>query len=254
MKRFLIVNADDCNLTRGVSEAILDCHDHGILSSTTFMANLPIESSLVREIKKRKKLGLGIHLNVTLGEPVLNRGLCASLISEDGRFKKYAQQTTILPEAGELFSEYQAQVELFRKTFGMLPTHFDTHHQLHNVPAFLVVLLQLAAAYRRPIRRSCLMSGNQFRGLQANVKTPDHFLGNLSAEGYWRKVPLETILRHLPVGISEIMCHPGKNDKDLRAVSSFREGREVEWELIRRKEYRELLKEQGVTLTTFKAI
>ena len=42
MKKQLIVNADDGNLTGGVTRAILDAHDHGIVSSTTLFANMPL--------------------------------------------------------------------------------------------------------------------------------------------------------------------------------------------------------------------
>ncbi len=245
MKRLLIVNADDCNLTPGVNQAILDCHDNGILTSTTFMANLPVEPALVRELKRRSKLGVGIHLNVTFGYPVSRSLAVRSLLGDEGQFKKYAAQKADLPKFDELFREYQNQVHHFHKIFGALPTHLDTHHQMHDHPHFLKVLIEVAKRFKLPLRRSCLGMKN------LGVSSTDFFFGNLTTQGYWRAEPLEAILRSIPEGVSEIMCHPGRNDEALRAVSSFQEGREVEWKLFHSPKFKKLLADGGVTLTNF---
>ncbi len=230
MKTLLIVNADDCNLTPGVTQAILDCHDEGILTSTTFMINLPVESKTIREIKKRKNLGVGIHLNVTLAEPVSKSSKIRSLLADGGRFKKLKEQLNHLPKAAELAIEYQSQIDLFKRIFARRATHLDTHHQVHGHPFFLNVLMQVAKQNHLPIRRSCLMPTLQNQ--QQKIKTTDFFFGNLTPEGYWRPGPLETVLAHLPEGVSEIMCHPGRNDSDLKKISSFTTGREHEYRLF----------------------
>ena len=41
-QKSLIVNADDCNLTSQVTEAIVKAHENGIVTSTTFLVNLPV--------------------------------------------------------------------------------------------------------------------------------------------------------------------------------------------------------------------
>ncbi len=41
MQPLLIVNADDFNLTDGVSRGIVEAYQRGILTSTTAMVNLP---------------------------------------------------------------------------------------------------------------------------------------------------------------------------------------------------------------------
>ena len=84
-----------------------------------------------------------------------------------------------------------------------------------------------------------------------NVLTPDFFFGNLSPAGYWTREPLETILKNLPAGVSEIMCHPGRHDKALEAVSSFREGRQKEWQLLRDPSLRKLAERSGIVLAHF---
>ena len=247
MRRFLIVNADDCNLTEGVTSAILDCHDHGILSSTTFMMNLPISQKAVRELKQRKNLGVGIHLNVTLGRPVTDPKKIRSLLQGPGDFRKYAEQTSKLPKASELVLEYQSQINLFKKVFGRNPTHLDTHHQLHDAAFFFHALVEVAKKNRLPIRRSRLTRA------RSSFPHTDFFFGNLRPREHWTPEPLETLLQHLPEGVSEIMCHPGKNDPQLRAASSFTTDREVEWKIFRDKKWRRLLQEHQIKLGNYAA-
>ncbi|MBI3306286.1 MAG: ChbG/HpnK family deacetylase [Candidatus Omnitrophica bacterium] len=245
MKRVLIVNADDCNLTRGVTRAILECHDTGIVSSTTFMANLPVEPSTVRELKKRKNLGLGIHLNITFSKPVSKAGPIKSLLAPNGNFRKLAEQFSKLPRASQVLEEYSAQIRHFKSIFGVLPDHLDTHHQVHDHPFFFGILIEAAKKSRLPIRRSALMNS---RLKMTNVVSPEFTFGNLTAEGYWRAGPLEAILRNLPEGVSEIMCHPGICDRELKTVSSFTTGREAERKLFRAPSLRRLLQSSGIAL------
>lgn len=284
MKRVLIVNADDCNLTPGVTRAILDCHDRGILTSTTFMANLPVRKETVRELLKRKNLGVGIHLNVTFGTPLSKPAKIKSLLGTDGLFrpdlksvgaplagarsKNGRGQAPPLPVSHEVTLEYQAQIDRFTEVFGRKPTHLDTHHQVHDHPFFLKVLCEAAEKNALPVRKSSAMfrhfrmlvgwnpkacgspakaSGDDFGA----VRTTDFFFGNLSPEGYWTREPLTVILQNLPSGVSEIMCHPGRHDKALEAVSSFREGRQKEWELLRSSFLRTLVKRAGIVPAHF---
>lgn len=82
-------------------------------------------------------------------------------------------------------------------------------------------------------------------------RSTDYLFGNLTVEGYWRPEPLQTILKNLPDGTSEIMCHPGENDAALRAISSFTSGREAEWKIFRSPALKDFVTRQGITLTHF---
>lgn len=242
MSRILIVNADDCNLTPGVTDAILDCHENGIVSSTTFLINLYNSDDTLRRLKKYKRLGIGLHLNVTLGTPVTAVSKIGSLLSPRGGFKKVGEQLRRPPKIAELLLEYESQIRLFNRFFGTKPTHLDTHHHLHDHPAFFKALAQAAKKYQLPVRRSAVLTG---------LKTTDFFFGNLNPEGYWREEALVTLLKNFPTGVSEIMCHPGKNDRALALISSFREGRAAEHCLFRSPSLRRLLSQCGITLTHF---
>lgn len=83
------------------------------------------------------------------------------------------------------------------------------------------------------------------------TKTTDYLFGNLNPEEYWRETPLRTILTNLPEGVSEIMCHPGKNDADLAAISSFTTGRAAEHKLFRLPALRKLIRREGIFWSHF---
>jgi len=251
MSKVLIINADDCNLTSGVTHAILDAHDNGVVSSTTWMVTQGEPSSqLLRDVKRRKGLGLGIHLNVTLGCPV-SKGKLSSLLNREGRFKRLPEQMKAMPSLHDLTMEYSAQIELFCRIFDKLPSHLDTHHQVHDHPLFFKALLFCARRFRRPIRRSRLQLSSFGRKQSQGVKTTDYFFGDFSPAGYWRRDCLETLITNLPEGASEIMCHPGRHDSDLETLSSFTSGRQKEWDLLRSKDLRSLLAKHSILLSHF---
>src|SRR5436853_388213 len=88
MTRRLIVNADDFGLTRGVSEGILAAHRHGIVTSTTALVTSRIESDHIARARD-SGLGIGLHVNFTLGRPLTSG---PSLVDETGRFGRDARR------------------------------------------------------------------------------------------------------------------------------------------------------------------
>lgn len=243
----LIVNADDANLTAGVNRAILEAHEEGIVTSTTFLINLPVETKTVKSFLKAGRLGTGLHLNVSLGSPVTKQREIPSLVSETG-FRKRDSLLTRLPKASEVLLEYRGQIRLFRKCFGRMPTHLDTHHQLHDHPFFLRVLIAAAREFRLPVRRSSLWNSSRIR---PPVACAARLLGDLRPEKYWRKKTLADALKKIPSGVTEIMCHPGLLDQDLRAVTSFTTGRFKEYQVFRSGALRKRVESQGIRLTHY---
>src|SRR5262245_11890986 len=89
--RTLIVNADDFGLTGAVSRGILEAARRGIVTSTTAIVNRPIAPALVAELDA-SGLGVGLHLNLTLGAPVSDPRRVASLVDGQGRFVRDARE------------------------------------------------------------------------------------------------------------------------------------------------------------------
>ena len=71
MLRHLVVNADDLGLTVGVNDGIFVAHDQGILTSASVFANAPATINAVHRASARPSLGIGIHLALVDGTPML---------------------------------------------------------------------------------------------------------------------------------------------------------------------------------------
>ncbi|HNX68860.1 MAG TPA: ChbG/HpnK family deacetylase [Candidatus Omnitrophota bacterium] len=251
-QKILIVNADDCNLTPKVTEAILKAHQNGIVASTTFMINLSTAPDVVREVLACKKLGLGLHLNITLGEPVAKKALVKSLIRKDGRFKKQAEYLAKkFPPVEEISEEFKAQLQRFVKVFKRLPTHVDVHHHMHDHMPFFIALAALVKKHGLPVRWSRILNEPGVRATHKYLKTTDHFYGNLDPHTFWTDEVLRHLLFTLPEGTSEIMCHPGWVDDELCAISSLTFPREREYQLFGSRELYRYITQLGIKLAHF---
>jgi predicted glycoside hydrolase/deacetylase ChbG (UPF0249 family) len=242
--RRLIVNADDWGLTRGVSEGILAAHRHGIVSSTTVLATAALDRELVARLRA-SGLGLGLHVNLTLGVP-LTRG--RSLVDGDGRFVRDARRAAARATAADVRAEVEAQVQRFESTLKCRPTHLDTHHHVGLHPPVREIVLDVARALGVPVRSQDATA--RARARAARLRTPDHFFGESGPDAYWSVDRTIRHLRELPAGVSEFMCHPGWFDADL-AYSRYGRQREVELIGLGTPSARAAAAALGITVCTF---
>jgi predicted glycoside hydrolase/deacetylase ChbG (UPF0249 family) len=221
--RRLIVNADDFGLTEGVSAGILAAHRHGIVTSTTVLVTTGLDREQVAAARD-SGIGLGIHLNLTLGKP-LTRG--ASLVDGDGKFVRDVRRAAARAERKHVEAELEAQADKFVSLFKKNPTHLDSHHHVGLYPPAREVVIALAQRLGVPVRSQDAAARARARG--AGLRTPDHFFGESGPEAYWSLARVRAHLRGLPDGVSEFMTHPGWFDDDL-AYSRY--GRQRETELV----------------------
>ncbi len=250
MAKRLIINADDCNLTAGVTRAILLAHDRGVVTSTTLLMNLPLTDETVNQLKKRRNLGLGVHLNVTLGKPLSLPSQIKSLLKSGGIFKRPEDYKKNPSVEKDLIQEYEAQLRLFEKRFKTRPDHMDMHHHLHDAPVFFKAYTSVAKKWKLPLRRSSLFQNLSVQEA-ASFKTTDYLFGNLEAKYLWEPVPFWGVVENHPQGSGEIACHPGYYDAQLRQISSLRQMREVELRVLSDPKAKKKIAEFGIELINF---
>src|SRR5204863_8337560 len=163
----------------GVSAGILAAHRHGIVTSTTVLVNGDLDRRQLAEARDAG-LGLGLHVNLTLGKP-LTRG--RSLVGGDGRFVRDARRAAAAAEARDVQREIEAQVERFERLVGRPPTHLDSHHHVGLYPPVRDIVLGVARALGVPVRSQDAPARTRARA--AGLRTPDHFFGDAGADAYW---------------------------------------------------------------------
>ena len=247
MIRRLIVNADDFGLTPGVSEGILAAHRHGIVTSTTMLVNRDIPRDLISRAHDAG-LGLGLHVNLTLGKP-LSKG--ASLVDGGGAFVRDARRAAARAKTSDVEREVGAQIEHFEKLAKARPTHLDTHHHVGlHAPVREVVL---AAARRLGVPVRSQDAAVRARTRSAGLRTSDHFFGESGPDAYWSLARTLRQLRALPPGTSEFMTHPGWCDPEL-SYSRYGRQREVEMVGLGSPAARAAAAALGITLCNFRAL
>ena len=243
----LIVNADDFGLTAGVSRGILEAHQKGIVTSTTMLVNLPVHVELLAQLRATE-LGVGLHLNLTLGAPVSLPFAVPSLVGSEGKFIRDARQTATRAKPEEAERELRAQVTAFLTLLGRAPTHLDSHHHIGRHAPIREIVWTLSSELDVPVRSQ---DDEIRRGArEAGLRTPDYFFGESGPDPYWS---VERLLRHLaalPEGVSEFMTHPGYFDADL-AGSRYGRQREVELKGLTDPTVQRAVEAHGVRLCHF---
>jgi hopanoid biosynthesis associated protein HpnK len=257
--RRLIINADDFGLTPGVNRAVMELHERRVLTSATLMAGAAATDEAIELALKVPLLGVGCHVVLVDGEPVLPAAGIPSLIDpQTGRFRatprSFLRQLLLgRIRASEIEAETAAQIALLQRR-GLALTHIDTHKHLHMFPAALRPLLRAAQtagirAVRNPfepawsrratpnaslLRRTEVSMLRQLNpafqriAAEEGFSTTDGALGVL-ATGTLDEETLRRLLENTPAGTWELVTHPGYNDDDLaNAHTWLRQSRETE--------------------------
>ena len=224
----VIINADDFGLTEGVCAGIVRAIETGAVTSTTAMVCVPGAMQRLQRWAPRIAGHSGAHLQLTSGTPILPPQSVPSLVQPDGRFPAKRKEIKN-PGTEQVFIEWQAQIETLIRA-GIQPTHLDSHHHVHGLPAVFPAFCELARRYSIPARS---LDSEMSRHLRAvGVPCIDRTLTGW----YGGELSVKTLLRHLQEGTHEypeaktfeVMCHPGFADDGLPSLSRYVGEREVE--------------------------
>jgi chitin disaccharide deacetylase len=285
--RNLIVNADDLGWTAGVNRGIAEAHRHGIVTSTSLLANGCAFEDAVATASEMPGLGVGVHLNLSDGAPIAPAQQVKSLLDEHGKFTGGPESllmrlTTKNLQPKEVEKEWDAQIEKVRGA-GIRPTHLDGHKHVQMLPGLFGIALRLAkrhgieavrVSHEASPLRTALSDGNessgvtlkqgvQARGLKllardaremaerAGIVTADYFCG-IAQTGVLTKAGVQKLLGSLPEGTTELMCHPGYADEDLRkSHTRLQESRQTELRILTDKTIRKSVAELGIRLINY---
>lgn len=260
--RQLVVNADDFGFTRDVNQGIIEAHRNGILTATTLMSGGGAFDDAVRLAKENPALDIGVHL---------------VLVGQDPYPTTVAQLArAVMLGKIPIYEELSAQVRTVLEA-GLNPTHLDTHKHTHLLPPVLDAVARISEEFkirwvRRPfdfpitprgvswkkraVSRAFGVVRSRFERVLTGhgCRSTDHFAG-FQITGKLDASDVAALIRSLPEGSTEFMCHPGICTAELRAARTrLKESREEELRALTAPEVRDALRESGVELATFSSL
>lgn len=239
----IIFNADDFGYSNGINYGIIDAFKYGVLTSTTLMVTMPGAEHAVNLMKENKELGVGLHLNISLGEP-LTKG--KTLVGENNKFMKPDNlKEGYIYDENELREEINAQYNKFLELVGEKPTHIDSHlFSSDKVPQMRELCAELAKEKNIPMRNYNLDFAEKVDFIQ-------HRTFNAGPGLQYVFDNFEEIKGRECV---EIMTHPGYMDSFLMGNSSYNLKRLEELDFLLSKEIRELINKNNIKLLSYKDI
>jgi predicted glycoside hydrolase/deacetylase ChbG (UPF0249 family) len=271
LRRTLVTNADDFGFTHDVNAGIIEAHGRGILTATTLMANGAAFDDAVRLARANPTLDVGCHLVLVQGR---------SLAGPEAELPETlsALLAALARRRIRVYEELEAQVTRVLDA-GLRPTHLDTHKHTHLLPPVLDAVARLGERFGIPFVRQPfdfpmragapgipwsklatarglgLLRGRFQAALRrCGCRATDHFAG-FAMTGRFRTAELAALIRELPPGSTEFMCHPGRCGDELRSARTrLKESREAELDALVAPETREALAEAGVELTNYRAL
>ena len=162
--KYLIVNADDFGASRGINRAVLELHQRGVLTSASLMINSPAAAHAVEWASREPALGIGLHVTLT---------------AED------ATPLVDFNERSQCPAELETQLERFQAALGRLPTHLDSHQNVHRDARLAPLFVEFAGRYCLPLRE------------HSPARYFASFYGQWDGETHPEQIGIENLLRLL---------------------------------------------------------
>lgn len=274
----LIINADDLGLTPAVNRGVVRAFRDGIVTSASLLVTGSAFDDAVALARENPELDVGLHLALVEERAVLGPDVLPTLVDETGRLPRTSAefiQRAILGGISwhEVEQEIAAQIALFQKT-GLRLSHLDSHQHLHMFPPVFQIVRRLAhwidnvwirnsaGPWRKSpdasLRRWAQRLGLNLTSLSARVlhgsslpEMPDGMFG-FEVSGRLSPPALEQILRKIPHGLYELICHPGEEDADTQTrYNHWGYNWAEELESLTAPEMRVALDEERIMLTSF---
>ena len=278
--KLLIVNADDFGITEGATDAIVECHRAGSVTSTTLMTNMPAAQYAAQRAQENPALGVGLHFNLTLGRPLaalhvnsLTDGQGALLSRRDLALRAITGRL----RAAEIRNELDAQHAAMR-ALGLTPTHLDSHQHVHAIPGIFQVVANFAAERGLPMRMPWAWVGQAdekrltrrikervlgttlhvlARARPSSVPVNDGFCSVFDLGTPPAQLSLQEYIRLLSPycsGVVELMVHPAHVDDALMGKTAITGTSDAEQRLLMDPAFAAIPSSLGFRLATFRDI
>lgn len=255
----VLVCADDFAMTNGISRAIIELAEANRISATSAITTTSHWFSHATWVARvRSQIAVGLHLNLTLGQPLTAMPTLAPGRRFPGVGLLTMKAMTRRIDREELYAEIDRQFSAFESELGFPPDHVDGHQHVHVLPIIRTVLLEVLikrygenpikplvrvptdrlyhALQRGRAQRKAMTLNTLATGFRAAVKHAgfdcnDGFSGVTSfeptaVEADFAAAATNLAPRHM------VMCHPGYADEELTRIDPVTDRRQRELEIL----------------------
>ena len=222
----LVITADDFGNDLAVNEAVEIAHREGVLTAASLMVVGPALADAVARARRLPGLGVGLHLTLVDGTPLLPLDQVPGLVDARGCFRDNmalagAAMFFLPATRRQLAAEIEAQFAAFATT-GLQLDHVNAHKHFHLHPTIAGLVGTIGARYglkavRAPLERGAPALTDPWARLVAtrfrrqDIAVPVAVFG-LKHSGAMTADRLRTAIAALPPGLSEIYLHPATRD------------------------------------------
>lgn len=245
----IIVRADDLGFTREINEAIFETIQCGIIKSVGLMTNMEFSEHGVHCVNDYD-ICIGLHANISNGFPLTDSVLIPSLVTSNGEFKSshvYRTSSVDFVNFYEAFMEIEAQYLKFVSLVGRKPDYFEGHAvaSLNFFKALEAVATKYDCHYL-PIGFDGITS---FRGKKLYV-----YMDSMNSD-YDPFATLQKCVNDTnDDGIAMLILHPGYVNDYLLNHSILTDARQKELEMIINPNTSFWLKQNQVSIISYRDI
>ncbi len=223
-----------------MNEAVERAHVDGILTAASLMVAGEGAADAVERARHLPNLGVGLHVVLVDGQPMLPAEQIPALVGPDGWFQpdmvKTAFAIAFNPAArAQMRAEVKAQFAAFAAT-GLKLDHVNAHKHFHMHPMITSAILDAGKALGIPAMRVPVEHGASGFGPAAmrwwagllgrrlkarGIMVNDQVMG-LAQTGAFTPEAMAAALSALPEGLTELYTHPATQDVWPGSAAGYR--------------------------------
>jgi chitin disaccharide deacetylase len=267
--RLLILHADDFGMNHSVNRATSEALEHHWITSASILVPCPWFLEAANFAKAHPDADLGIHQALTSEwttfrwGPVTSKDQVPSLLDSQGYLPLDTPAVAENAKSGEVEKELHAQLDRAR-SFGIHPTHLDTHMTaLFETPMLFSTYQKMGAESHLPILAARSGAGHTIPSF-GKMSSDDILIDQVfeMSPGVDAKDWLawyEKQLAPLGPGVYQVILHLAYDDEEMRGATFNHPDWGAAWrqqdlDMVKNPEFLKFLKDQGFILVGWKDI
>jgi chitin disaccharide deacetylase len=267
--RLLILHADDFGMNHSVNRATSEAVEHHWITSASILVPCPWFLEAANFAKAHPDADLGIHQALTSEwttfrwGPVTSKDQVPSLLDSQGYLPLDTPAVAENAKSGEVEKELHAQIDRAR-SFGIHPTHLDTHMTaLFETPMLFSTYQKMGAESHLPILAARSGAGHTIPSF-GKMSSDDILIDQVfeMSPGVDAKDWLawyEKQLAPLGPGVYQVILHLAYDDEEMRGATLNHPDWGAAWrqqdlDMVKNPEFLKFLKDQGFILVGWKDI